>query len=84
MTQTAKHTPEQWLDVIESSIGGFMIQLSDGRWTSAKPADIKLMKAAPDMAEALQYVINSTLSSDKTWNELRDKCRAALAKAGVS
>lgn len=76
-------------EVVDRGIYGFAVSWYRGQSStceSAMPDKETALKCAAvdDLAEALQYVINSTLASDKTWNELRDKCRAALAKAGVT
>lgn len=85
----AKHTSGPWsvVELPESSYGDFKVRMGRTYINVDDEANAKLIAAAPDLAEALIWI----LTNEHIWSQFKlpgfdndmDKARAALAKAGL-
>jgi hypothetical protein len=91
------HTPRRWmlanhgfdgrLCVIDPSDGDFVVCDFPGRLGLVIPLDARLIVAAPELLETLQYLIEKCEDSEGGGHGslcasfVRDVCRAAIAKA---
>jgi len=93
-----KHTPGPWYLISDDGCDFTVIStiktidrdldmesevLGSSEWIRAKPEDLKLMAAAPDLLEALQALemLFAPLARDATAACWIDNARAAIAKA---
>ena len=90
-----KFTPGPWFITgnmtryIEARIGGGLIQEvaacgpteADNGYGEQQMANARLIAAAPELLEALEYMLETNESGDNAGDQARAQARAAIAKA---
>jgi hypothetical protein len=85
-TQQAQHTPGPWHLTPGSARRDGKASITDQNWErvalveDATETDARLIAAAPELLEALQYIVGWN-PDDWSAETARDRARAAIAKA---